>query len=180
MPSYKSRKRRELAKAVAARKRALEWGPQRDAQNALSRTLNLLNAYGVLEKVQQNPPGRTLAYGPKAVTSGRDEAVYAGVVIWLRRPGYHNYDTLTLLGLWASGDVQTPHIIAGTRTLKYGGLPYNPESYFRNLSKDFSVYYGKSAPPPTEPARIYAATYDPDKRLEMRQAIAKAITQWMR
>jgi len=178
MPTSHSRRRRELAKAVAARKRAAEWAPQRDTQNGFSRTLNLLNAYGLLEDIQQQPPAGYLAFGPKAVYAPRGADPYAGVVIWLRAAGYHNYQTLTLLGLWASGDATAPYIIAGTRTLRYNGQPYSPESYFRHLRTDFTVYYEKSAPPPSDDDQLYTAQFDAAERLALRQSVAKILKEW--
>jgi len=178
MPSSHSRRRRELAKAVAARKRAAEWAPQRDTQNGFIRTLNLLNTYGVLEEIQQGPPGGFLAFGPRAVYAPRGTDPYAGVVIWLRASGYHNYQRLTLLGLWACGEATAPLVIAGTRTLRYNGQPYSPESYFRHLRTDFTVYYEKSAPPPLEENRLYTAQFDAAQRLGMRKAIAEVLKGW--
>jgi len=40
------------------------------------------------------------------------------------------------------------------------------------------MYYDKDAPPPEESETLYKAPYETEKRLEMRQTVAKVIREW--
>jgi hypothetical protein len=171
------RRRRDITKLVKQRKKAATWEPVRQEQTALSRALDNLNAFGLLDEVQRRPPNSFLCFGPKDVSGGQNPA-WSGSVVWFRRTNYHSYETLLLLGIWATGDLAAPQIIAGTRTLMYNGQPYNPEAYFHHLQRDFQSYYDGSPSPASSSARIYERIYMPSVRLEMRQQLEQAIIQW--
>lgn len=173
----RSRKRRELSRLITQRKQAVQWEALRRTQAGLSRALDNLNAFGLLEDVQRHPPGSLMCFGPKSIHGGADPA-WVGVVVWMRRPGYHHFDMLSLLGVWAEGIAESGRIIAGTRTLQYTGQPYNAESYFHHLKRDFSLHYGKDVPPPTGAGRLYERVYAPDARLEMRRELEAMIDDW--
>lgn len=162
---------------IQKRRQQMQQAPQREAQTGLARYLDNLNAFGVLEAVQQNPPDKKLYFGPGDYR-GFTPVTWAATVIWFRPPGYHNYKTITLLGVWAAGEVMSPEIVVGTRQLNFSAPFYNGESYFRQLRKSFETYYGKDAPPPEEANTLYKAHYESEKRLEMRQTIAKVIREW--
>ena len=171
------RRRRNITRLVKQHKRAVTWEPVRQEQTALSRVLDALNAFGLLDEIQRRPPASLLCFGPKDVSGGEDPA-WCGSVIWFRRPHYHSYETLLLLGIWATGNAASPQIIAGTRTLSYNGQPYNPEAYFHHLQRDFQAYYSGSVSPAVSAARIYGRVYAPSARLEMRRELEQAITRW--
>ena len=171
------RRRRDITRLVKQRKKAMTWEPVRQEQTALSRVLDALNAFGLLDEIQRHPPASLLCFGPRDVSGGHDPAWY-GSVVWFRRVNYHSYETLLLLGIWAAGNPASPQIIAGTRILTYNGQPYNPEAYFHHLQHDFQAYYGSSPSPAAPAARIYERVYSPSARLEMRRELEQAIIQW--
>lgn len=155
--------------------------PLRDdpLQRQLAGVLDSLNALGFLEALRA--PSTLLSFGPKVARGGR----WMGAVRWYRRPGYHNYQTLNLLGIWAQAahdeEKQAPsvEVIVGTRTLHYNADFYNAESYFHHIQHTFETYYGNDAGPPPGAARLYAARYDAARRLDMRRAIETALKQWV-
>jgi len=171
------RKRRELAQLIAQRKQAMQWGPVKQAQSGLMRVLDDLNVFGALEAARKQPPDGLMCFGPKDVFGGKSPA-WAGTIIWHRRKGYHNYQTLNVFGVWAIGDAEMPEIIAGTRMLTFTGTHYNPESYFYHMQHDFSVYYGDAVPPPSRPGQLYAVTYERDRRLVLRREVEMIVDSW--
>lgn len=141
---------------------------------ALAAALDALNAPGFLEEAQKRLPASLLCFGPK-LTQG---AGWAGVVIWHRPPGYYAYHTLGLAGVWASGNLSTIEIIAGTRSLTYNEQPYNPESYFYQIKRGFELYYGNDPGPPEGASRFFSEIYDPSQRLPLREALRGALRRW--
>lgn len=137
--------------------------------------LDALNAFGYLEAVQQRPPGRLQCFGPKAYKCANGSAV----LMWHKPPGIGMHRTLGLLGVWAITQADSVQIITGTRTLAYGKMPFNLESYFYNLRRDFRTYYGNDTNPPDADGRIlHTATYTPDSRLALRGQIESVLHQW--
>ena len=101
-----------------------------------------------------------------------------GVVLWYRPPGYHHYQLLNLLGIWARGENDQIQIIVGTRALTYQGNYYNPESYFHHIRRTYETYYGKDASPPGGSGQLYTVIYDPARRLEIRRELDSTLAQW--
>lgn len=177
----RSHKRRELAKTIHQHKRAIKWESMNQAQAHHRRILDELDAFGVLNRFQRKSTDNLLCFGPKVVTSPLNAIdTWAGIVVWYRPSGYHNYHRLTLLGIWVCGDLAAPQIVMGLRTLRYNEQPYNPESYFYHLQRDFSMYYGNDSGPP-DAANIRMTTdYNNARRIEIRQQIASAVNNWER
>jgi hypothetical protein len=170
-------KRRDIARAIARRKRALETAPVRGAQVHLARLLDDVNAFGLLEQVQKHPPASLLCFGPKDIRGTRP-APYAAVIVWTRRPGYHHYKTINLLGIWAlEGD--PVRLVMGMRTLTYQLPFYSPESYFHRIQHDFSTFYGRETHPPRA-SLLYDSDYERAQRLAARRALETALNEWRR
>jgi hypothetical protein len=145
----------------------------------LSAVLDGLDAFGVLERAQHRMPASQLCFGPKAVRGGMP-AAWVGVVIWYRRPGYHNYKTLNLLGIWARETGQAVEIVVGRRTLNYVASHYNPESYFYHLQRTFETYYGSDASPAQGVGCILTVEYKSEQRLQQRSEIEAALNGWVK
>ncbi|MFW5691477.1 MAG: hypothetical protein ACOCXZ_03145 [Chloroflexota bacterium] len=150
-------------------------------QVRLLRTLDALDAPGVLDAVVARPPEGLLVYGPLDFAGAADAVEWAGVVVWYRPPGYHNYHTLGLLGVWAQADAAST-VCVGTRTLRFSAAHYNPESYFHHLKRSFVPYYGAHSAPPAAAAAtdaiLWQAAYTDDIRLSLRESIERVIAIW--
>ncbi len=136
--------------------------------------LDALNAFGALEAIQQRPPGKLLCFGPKAYPCAAGSAV----LMWHKPPGIGTHRTLGLLGVWAVMPAQTIRVIIGERSLAYGDLPFNIESYFYNLRRDFRMYYGADLAPPDAGGILHEAVYTPESRLDLRRIIEETLQDW--
>lgn len=140
--------------------------------------LDALNAFGTLEAVVQRPPGGMLCFGPRDYPCPDG----AAVLMWHRPPGIGQHGTLGLLGVWAIAEASTTggpvRVITGTRQVAYANVPFNVESYFYNLRRDFRSYYGRDTSPPTGEGVLLTATYTPAARLSLRHEIAAAVAGW--
>lgn len=148
--------------------------PIRALESQLAAILDGLNAASVLENVQKRPPAGLLCFGPQIVRGG----MWLGVVVWYRPPGYYNYQTINLLGVWAVQNSESVTIIVGTRVLNFQLGFYNAESYFRHIRSTFETYYGKDAPPPDEANRLLTVDFDPTRRLDLRREVEAAVARW--
>ena len=175
----RSHKRRELARAIRQRRRATQWESSREDVSHQRRVLSELDAFGILDRLQRKAPENLLCFGPKLITSPLDKPEpWAGVVVWYRPSGYHNYQRLTLLGIWVEGQHISPKIIVGRRALRYGDQPYNPESYFYHLQRDFAVYYDGDSGPPNAADSQLIVEYSQTQRIEIRRQIEAIVNQW--
>ena len=143
-------------------------------EKRLNATLNAVNAAGYLGDVQRRAPSGLQVFGPKSL-QGQG---WAGAMLWIKRNGYHTYKMITLLGIWAQIQDNELHVIVGTRPLLYQAPIYAPDSYFHQIKRDFRLYYGKDAQPPTSTTHLYNAPYVAENRLVMRQQIEMALGQW--
>lgn len=160
-------------------KRLVNQQPDRTEQAEQFRLLDNLNAFGVLEGVQRNPPKSQLCFGPRDVRGTRpDDRPWAGVVVWYRPPGYFNYRRITLLGIWIQTDEPERRLIIGTRVLAFEAPFYTPESYFQTMRTTFEQHYGTNAAPPAEANQLFNAPYLPEQRLQLRQQLEATIAQW--
>jgi hypothetical protein len=164
----------EIMRRIQAHKREQA---RESALEPLAEALNDLNATGYLEDVQAEEFGQILCFGPK-VLSGES---WMAVVVWCRPRGYYSYRTLTLLGLWATLELESGEIviILGTTTLPFRGQYFNPEAYFKHIGSRFDLYYAGAVSPPPEENHRYTTTYDPARRLDIRRAIESELAQWV-
>jgi len=137
--------------------------------------LNGLNVPTLLETIQRRFPERYLCYGPKAI-DGTPPTIHSATVIWYRPPGYYNFKSLFLFGVWAADD--PAHIIVGTRILPFSAHFYQPEAYFHRIRKDFTTDYGKNAPPPLPENTLLKTPYDSMQRLALRSQIKTVVEDW--
>lgn len=143
-------------------------------QKDMQRVLDTLNAFGFLDDARQKAPDAILCFGPKDVFDGN----WSGVVVWFRPRGYHGYKTLTVLGIWASAQMNTVSVVMGTHTLTFTAPFYNPEAYFHHIRRGFDLYYGDDVSPPDGPHQLYATDFVQSRRLEIRDAIETILAQY--
>ena len=156
-------------------KKSHQKPPQTPVQRELHRILDDLNAFGFLEDARNRTPPEMLCFGPKDIYG----PTWSGVVIWLRPAGYHNYQTLLLLGVWAATAIDEAQILVGRRTLPFTAPFYNPEAYFHTIRRTFDIYYDGNTEPPADQDRLHEVVYDPSQRLAIRQDIEIALEQFM-
>lgn len=139
------------------------------------RALDLLNAFDALAELARQDFERILCYGPQTVR-GR---AWSGVVIWYHSKGYHGYQTLRLLGLWAhyrEGDIM---LSIGIRRLPYRAPVYDPGVYRVAIQNNFRIYYYDDGHPPADGDRLlYRAPFKLRERLEHRQALNDLLHSW--
>jgi hypothetical protein len=161
-------------------------------QDTLADALDAVNALGLLESIKKRPPAALSAYGPKVFSkvqryrfrsdsissqSLSEGSYWTGAVLWYKPKGYGQYETLTLLGIWAIDRENTIELLLGTKQLAYNMPLFNPESYYYHLRRGFSVLYdGDASPPDGQP--LYQTRYQPQARLTLRAALEAAVQSW--
>lgn len=166
-----------IQRTLALRQRIMQNAEIENAARRLGAVLDGLNVFGLLESHQRRPPKGMLCFGPKSVF-GRTPSTWAAVVIWYRPPGYHQYRTLHLLGIWAQTTEGDITILAGKQNLGFRAAHYNAESYFTHLPGDFQIYYGRIETPPANDQVLYTERYDPLRRLALRFELDRVIGRW--
>ncbi|MCY4063732.1 MAG: hypothetical protein OXG53_15285 [Chloroflexi bacterium] len=140
------------------------------------RVLDLLNAYDALAELVQREFERILCYGP-ATVRGR---AWSGVVIWYHSKGYHGYQTLRLLGVWAHYRENEIMLSIGIRKLPYRAPVYDPGVYRVAIQNNFRIYYDDDGhAPEAGDSRLYRAPFRSRERLEHRQAVTDVLQSWM-
>lgn len=168
-------KRRHLRRKI--RKAATTWdsNPQPTSANACANILAGLNVMRVLEDKPERLMQKVLHYGPQSYM-GED---WAATLIWYRKKGIDNYQTITLFGVWAQESDNDTLLQIGTKQLAFSAAVYNPESYNQLIKGNFTTYYGNNGNPPPDTV-IYETHYDVTKRLVLRQELADKIVRWLR
>ena len=139
------------------------------------RILDLINAFDALAELPQAEYKHILCYGPKAV---RGQA-WSGVVIWYHSKGYHGYQNLHLLGVWAHYREGELLLSIGIRQLSYRAPVYDPGVYRVAIQNNFSIYYEDDGQPPGEEDRLlFRARFNIKKRLTLRQTLVKILQKW--
>lgn len=158
-------------------KKAISW-PQAAANptNPQARILSGLNVLRVLEDNATKYLHDVLHYGPNSF-AGKG---WASALIWYRDADYHSYRNLTLFGVWAVDESETTRLLLGTKTLEFSAPVYNAESYHALIKMGFKTYYGDDGSPPPTDDIIYETSFDPTRRLKLREEIATEIIQWLR
>jgi len=135
-----------------------------------------LNVFAVLENQAPQYLHAVLWYGPRSFAA-RD---WAAVLIWYRKKGYHNYQALTLFGIWARADLGRTGLCIGHKTLQYQAAIYNPESYHQLIKRGFTTYYADAGTPPDEDGILFQTLYEPTRRLALRRELASAMRDCLR
>ena len=165
----------DLQRRIASR-RPFGSGPRKDKPGKpTERVLDLLNAFDALAELSQRSYTNVLSYGPKALHG----PAWSAVVIWYHRRGYHGYQLLNLLGVWAHYEENRIIVSIGIRQLPYRAPVYDPGVYRVAIENNFRLYYEDDGhPPENEDRLLYRAPFEAKKRLTHRGALNKILEQW--
>jgi hypothetical protein len=137
--------------------------------------LDLLNAFDALAQVKELQFRNILCYGLKAL---RGQA-WSGALIWYHRKGYHGYQALRLLGVWAHYQNAELTLSIGIRQLTYRAPVYDPGVYRVAIQNTFRFYYDDDGHPPGDDDRLlFRAPFDVKKRLAQRQTLVDILQTW--
>lgn len=173
----KNQRYEDILKKIDSRR---PFGSRREEEKPSAphhRVLNLLNAYDALADLTQRDFERILCYGPEALHG----AAWSGVVIWYHNKGYHGYQTLHLLGVWAHYRGDEIMLSIGIRSLPYRAPVYDAGVYRVAIQNNFRIYYEDDGHPPDESdGALYRAPFKSKERLIHRQTLAELLEKWRR
>lgn len=135
---------------------------------------NILSGLNILRVLEDKSPtylSKWLHYEPQAFATKS----WANVVVWFRPTGYHNYQTLSLLGAWALQKGDQTEVTIGLTTLQYSAPVFHPESYQTVMKRTYQPYYGEGKDAPQGDNITLQFTYNAMQRLVHRQACTDAI-----
>ena len=139
------------------------------------RVLDLLNAFDAMAELAQREFEPILCYGPQTVHG----PAWSGVVIWYHSKGYHGYQTLRLLGVWAHYRAGEIMLSIGIRKLPYRAPVYDPGVYRVAIQNNFRIYYADDGHPPKDnDCTRYHAPFKLKERLDHRQALTEILQNW--
>ncbi len=139
------------------------------------RVLDRINAYDCLADLPRGDYQHWLCYGP---TPTRGSA-WSGVVVWAHRKGYHGYQTLTLLGVWAHYAADEILLSIGSRHLPYSAAIYDAGVYRVAIRNNFRLYYDdRGGPPDDGSSLLFRGGYSDGERLQFRQSLRGYVRQW--
>ena len=170
----------DIMRRIAERRAQQAAAPKREARDDLAHILDDVDAWGKLEAIQRAKALRRLCWGP-AVVGGITPAPWAGVVIWRRGSGYHDYKQIQLIGIWAlTGDEDLPLLTVGAKMLSYSAQGYEAEAYHKLIRKHFNLYYRDDGSPPPPGSRRYTVRYELARRLAIRDALVGPLRSLLR
>ena len=152
---------------------------QRETRRATlhERALDLVNAFDALARLARDEYEHYLCYGPKAIGG----SAWSGAVIWYHRKGYHGYQTLYLLGVWAHYRDGEMLLSIGIRQLPYRAPVYDAGVYRVAIQKNFRIYYEDAAEPPGDDDRLlYRVAFQEKERLFQRRGLRDILQRWRR
>ena len=146
-------------------------------QTPHERVLDLINAYDCMADLPRADYQHWLCYGP---TPTRGSA-WSGVVVWAHRKGYHGYQSLTLLGVWAHYVGDDILLSIGSRRLPYSAPVYDAGVYRAAIQSNFRLYYDDRGGPPGDGGGVlFRGNYSDGERLQHRQRLREIVSQWRR
>jgi hypothetical protein len=168
----------QIMRQIAERRAEKALEPAREKQNDLGTVLDGLDVLGKLEMIAAAGVMMPRANGPKTF-SGFKPHTWVGVALWRRGGGYYGYRILQIVGVWAVQDAPGPPlIVVGTKRLRYIAPTYEAEAYHKLLRKTFEPYYDGDASPPPDATRLLSARYGSERRLELRDAVQRLLSDW--
>lgn len=146
-------------------------------QTPHDRALDLINAYDSLANLTSLSYPDILCYGPKALR----RSAWSAVVIWHHQKGYHGYQLLELLGVWARYQEADILLTIGRRRLPYRAPVYDAGVYHVAIQTGFTLYYEDDGRAPSAAdSTLYCAKFNSRDRLSHRQALTKILENWKR
>ena len=171
----KNQRYEDILKKIETRR---PFGSRREEEKPRTpqdRVLDLLNALDALAEIAQRDFENILCYGPQTVHG----PAWSGVVIWYHSKGYHGYQTLRLLGVWAHYRDSEIMLSIGIRPLPYRAPVYDPGVYRVAIQTNFRIYYDDDGHPPEDGDRLlYREPFKSKERLNHRQTLADILQSW--
>ncbi len=166
-----------IMRKIAARGRFGSEPQTRAQASPHERALDMLNAYDSFARLSQASYPKVLCHGPKALQA----KVWAAVVIWYRPKGYHGYQKLKLIGLWAHHCQDELCLSLGIRQLSYRAPIFDAGVYRVAIENGFRLYYEDDGHPPGAADQIlYQAPFNSKERLAHRRTLTDILSEWRR
>lgn len=144
-------------------------------QTPHDRALDRINAYDTLAQLTRRDYRRALCYGPKSLRG----SAWSAVVVWYHHKGYHGYQTLYLLGVWAHYDDDQILLSIAERQLPYRAPVYDAGVYRVAIQNNFSLYYDDAGGPPGAGDRLlHRCRFQEKQRLTQRQTLKDFVAGW--
>ncbi|MCY3574726.1 MAG: hypothetical protein OXG92_09640 [Chloroflexi bacterium] len=165
----------DILERIAARRPFGSPRPQKKPARPHDQALNLLNAFDTWSDLALREYARILCHGPKTVRG----AAWSGVVIWYHNKGYHGYQLLRILGVWAQSAGSELVVSAGIRELPYRAPLFDPGAFRHHIASDFHLYYQDKGGPPSESDHVLLrVNFLAKQRLQLRERLQKIADQW--
>lgn len=167
----------DILERISARRPFGGVRPQKKPPRPQDQALNLLNAFDTWSDLVLREHDRILCHGPKTVRG----AAWSGVVIWYHSKGYHGYQQLGILGVWAQYAGDDIVLSAAIRELPYRAPVFDPGAFRHNITNGFQLYYGDKGGPPGESDQLlFQAIFTARDRLKLREELREIADQWRR
>ena len=144
-------------------------------QTPHDRALDRINAFDTLAPLARKDYRHALCYGPKSLRG----SAWSAVVVWYHHKGYHGYQTLFLLGVWAHYDEERILLSIAERQLPYRAPVYDAGVYRVAIQSNFSLYYDDVGAPPASGDRLlHRCRFQEKERLTHRQTLKEIVARW--
>ncbi len=174
MPDQPDDRYQDILERIATR-RPFARAQQKKPARPHDRALDLLNAFDTWSDLVLREYDRILCHGPKTVRG----AAWSGVVIWYHSKGYHGYQELRILGVWAHYAGDDIVVSAGIRKLPYRAPVFDPGAFRHNITSGFQLYYqDKGQPPGDGDQLLFRAKFTGKGRLKLREKLRAIADQW--
>ena len=146
-------------------------------QTPHDRALDRINAFDALAPLARAEYRGALCYGPKSLRG----PAWSGAVVWYHHKGYHGYQSLVLLGVWAHYDQERILLSIAERRLPYRAPVYDAGVYRVAIQNNFRLYYDDAGGPPSvEDRLLHQCPFEEKRRLAQRQALQEIVAGWRR
>lgn len=177
LPDQPDDRYQDILERIATRRPFARAHPQKKPARPPDQALDLLNAFDTWSDLVLREYDRILCHGPKTVRG----AAWSGVVIWYHSKGYHGYQELRILGVWAHYAGDDIVVSAGIRELPYRAPVFDPGAFRHHITSGFQLYYqDKGQPPGTEDHLLLRAKFTGKSRLTLREKLRAIADQWRR
>lgn len=164
---------KKIAEARPFGSRRREKLPQTPHDRALDR----INAFDTLARLARREYRHALCYGPKSLRG----SAWSAAVVWCHRKGYHGYQTLYLLGVWAHYVEDRILLSIAERQLPYRAPVYDAGVYRVAIQNNFGLYYDDAGGPPGNGDRLlHRCSFQEKERLTHRQTLQEIVAEWQR
>lgn len=171
----KQQRYEDILKNISRRRLFGSGKTEEEPRRLHDRALDLMNAFDAFAELSQRKFSNILCYGPKAVR----RPAWSGVVIWYHCKGYHGYQTMHLLGVWAHYREGEMMLSIGIRQLSYRAPVYDPGVYRVAIQNNFRIYYDDDGHPPGEDdSLLFQTTFVIKERLKLRQTLVEILQKW--